>query len=93
MSAEQFYNEKLVTQVLKIGVDVGVRQWIGVVGDSIKKDAIERAVKKIMVGEETKEMRGRAKVLGEMAKRAVEEGGSSYSDLNALIEELRSHCP
>ena len=93
LSAEQFYNEKLVTQVLKIGVDVGVRQWIGVVGDSIKKDAIERAVKRIMVGEETKEMRGRAKVLGEMAKRAVEEGGSSYSDLNALIEELRSHCP
>ena len=28
-----------------------------------------------------------------MAKRAVEDGGSSYSDLNVLIEELRSHCP
>ncbi|XP_050262968.1 scopoletin glucosyltransferase-like [Quercus robur] len=59
LSVEQFYNEKLVTQVLKIGVDVGVRQWIGVVGDSIKRDAIERAVKQIMVGEETEEMRAR----------------------------------
>ena len=59
LSAEQFYNEKLVTQVLKIGVDVGVRQWIRVVGDSIKRDAIERAVKRIMVGEETEEMRAR----------------------------------
>ena len=46
-----------------------------------------------MVDEETEEMRGRAMVLKEMAKTAVEEVGSSYSDLNALIEELRSHCP
>ena len=92
LSAEQFYNEKLVTQVLKVGVDVGVRRWIRVVGDCIKRDAIEKAVKRIMVGEETDGMRSRAKVLGEMAKRAVEEGGSSYSDLNALIEELKLHC-
>ncbi|KAK4563121.1 hypothetical protein RGQ29_005577 [Quercus rubra] len=92
LSAEQFYNEKLVTQVLKVGVDVGVRRWIRVKGDSIKRDAIEKAVKRIMVGEETDGMRSRAKVLGEMAKRAVEEGGSSYSDLNALIEELKLHC-
>ncbi|KAK7847553.1 scopoletin glucosyltransferase [Quercus suber] len=76
-----------------VGVDVGVRRWIRVVGDSIKRDAIEKAVKRIMVGEEADRMRSRAKVLGEMAKRAVEEGGSSYSDLNALIEELRLHCP
>ena len=58
-------------------------------GDSIKSEAIEKAVRKIMVGEEAEEMRGKAKALGEMARRAVEEGGSSYSDLNALIEELR----
>ena len=93
LSAEQFYNEKLVTRVLKVGVDVGVRQWIRVVGDSIKRDAIENAVKRIMVGEETDGMRSKAKVLGEMAKRAIEEGGSSYFDLNALIEELKLHCP
>ncbi|KAF3958819.1 hypothetical protein CMV_016311 [Castanea mollissima] len=92
LSAEQFYNEKLVTQVLKIGVAVGVRQWIRVVGDSIKRNAIEKVVKQIMVGKEAEEMRGRAQVLGEMAKRAVEEEGSSYFDLNTLIEELRLHC-
>ncbi|KAM3695062.1 hypothetical protein ACJW31_07G102400 [Castanea mollissima] len=92
LSAEQFYNEKLVTQVLKIGVAVGVRQWIRVVGDIIKRNAIEKVVKQIMVGKEAEEMRGRAQVLGEMAKRAVEEEGSSYFDLNTLIEELRLHC-
>ncbi|KAG2685453.1 hypothetical protein I3843_10G119100 [Carya illinoinensis] len=90
ISAEQFYNEKLVTQVLKIGVTVGVQQWIRVGGDIIKKEAIEKAVRQIMVGEEAEEMRRRAKALAEMARIAVEEGGSSYSDLNASIEELKS---
>ncbi|KAK7837264.1 udp-glycosyltransferase 73b4 [Quercus suber] len=42
-------------------------------------------MRQILVGEEA----ARAKALGEMARKAVEEGGSSYSDLNALIEELR----
>lgn len=87
--AEQFYNEKLITDVLKIGVGVGVQQWVRLVGDRIKREALEKAVKEIMVGERAEEMRSRAKVLGEMARRAVEEGGSSYSDLGALIEELR----
>jgi hypothetical protein len=44
-----------------------------------------------MEGEEAEEMRGKAKAFGKMARKAVEEGGSSYSDLNALIEEL-SFC-
>ncbi|TQD81811.1 hypothetical protein C1H46_032622 [Malus baccata] len=42
VSAEQFYNEKLVTQVLKIGAGVGAQKWIRVVGDSVKKEAVEK---------------------------------------------------
>ncbi|XP_018817797.1 scopoletin glucosyltransferase-like [Juglans regia] len=91
--AEQFFNEKLVTQVLKIGVPVGAQQCVNMMGNdaySIKKEAIENSVRRIMmVSEEAKEMRSRAKALGEMARRAMEKGGSSYSDLNALIEELK----
>ncbi|XP_031248387.1 scopoletin glucosyltransferase-like [Pistacia vera] len=86
--AEQFYNEKLVTQVLKIGTAVGVQQWSRVGGDFVKREVIEKAVKEVMVGDKAVEMRSRAKALGQMAKRAVEERGSSYSDLNAFIEEL-----
>ncbi|KAK9286791.1 hypothetical protein L1049_015196 [Liquidambar formosana] len=89
--AEQFYNEKLVTQILRIGVGVGAQQWARMVGDSVKREAIEQAVKRIMVGEEAEEMRSTAKELGKMARRAVEEEGSSWADLNALIEELRLH--
>ncbi|XP_054786132.1 probable UDP-glucosyl transferase 73B6 [Prosopis cineraria] len=88
VSAEQFYNEKLVTEVLRIGVAVGVKKWVPVVGDYIEKEAIVKAVKEIMEGDEAEEMRNRAKKLSKMAMEAVEEGGSSYSDLNCLIEEL-----
>ncbi|XP_028783109.1 LOW QUALITY PROTEIN: scopoletin glucosyltransferase-like [Neltuma alba] len=88
VSAEQFYNEKLITEVLRIGVAVGVKKWVPVVGDYIEKEAVGKAVKAIMEGEEAEEMRNRAKKLARMARETVEEGGSSYSDLNSLIEEL-----
>ena len=75
MRVDQFYNAKLVTQVLKIGVDVAAQQWKRMEGDTIKREAIDKAVRQIMVGEEAEEMRSRAKKLREMAKRAVEDGG------------------
>ena len=43
-----------------------------------------------MASEEAEGMRGRARVLREMAMRAVEEGGSSFSDLTSLIQEMGS---
>ncbi|XP_015892859.3 scopoletin glucosyltransferase-like [Ziziphus jujuba] len=89
--ADHFFNEKLLTQVLKVGVGVGVQKWVRWEGDSVKREAVAKAVKYVMEGgEEIKEMRKKARALGVMAKRAVEEGGSSYSDLSALIEELRA---
>ncbi|XP_062024890.1 UDP-glucose flavonoid 3-O-glucosyltransferase 7-like [Rosa rugosa] len=96
VSAEQFYNEKLVTQLLGIGVAVGAEKWDTFEDDSLKSEAsvqmeaIEKAVTEIMVGDEAEEMRSRVKELGEIGSKAVEEGGSSFSDLTALIEELRS---
>ena len=43
-----------------------------------------------MGSEESEEIRNRAIQLKEVARRAVEKGGSSYSDINAFIEELRA---
>lgn len=54
---------------------------------------IKKAVTQLMVGEEANEIRNRASALKEMAKRAVEEGGSSHSDLRALLDELRLKRP
>jgi rRNA processing protein Krr1/Pno1 len=92
VGAEQFYNEKLVTDVLKIGVPVGVKKWVGVIGDSVHWSAVEKAVKRVMEGKEAEEMRNKVKLLAQMAKKAVEEGGSSSSQLNAFIEELSLFC-
>ncbi|KAL1215790.1 UDP-glycosyltransferase 73B1 [Cardamine amara subsp. amara] len=85
LGAEQFYNEKLVTQVLKTGVCVGVTKMSKVVGDFISREKVERAVREVMCGEER---RKHAKELAEMAKDAVKEGGSSDIEVDRLMEEL-----
>lgn len=90
VAAEQFYNEKLVTEVLKTGVGVGVQKWAPGVGDFIESEAVEKAIRRIMEEEEGEEMRNRATELARKAKRAVGKDGSSYSNLDALIEELKS---
>ncbi|KAF3571620.1 hypothetical protein F2Q69_00061179 [Brassica cretica] len=87
--AEQFYNEKLLTKVLGIGVNVGATELVKK-GRLINREEVDKAVREVMSGEEAAERRIRAKKLGEMAKVAVGEGGSSYSDLNRLMEELNS---
>lgn len=90
--AEQFYNEKLITDVLRIGVTVGAQQWSKRTIEykvSVNRNDIVKAVSQVMVGEEANEMRGRARALGDAAKKAVEEDGSSYIDLNSLLEDLR----
>ncbi|KAI3839708.1 hypothetical protein MKW98_010013 [Papaver atlanticum] len=92
---KQFYNEKFVTQVLKIGSTVGAEEWKEWVETTkvsvIKKEKISKAVTQLMSddGEENKEMRKRVIELSEKAKRAVKEDGSSNVQLTALIEELK----
>ncbi|KAK2364217.1 UDP-glycosyltransferase 73C1 [Trifolium repens] len=93
--ADQFLNEKLVTQVLKIGVSLGVEvpmKWgeeekSGVV---VKKEVIKDAICNVMdeEGEESKERRERASELSEIAKRSIEKGGSSYLNITLLIEDV-----
>ncbi|XP_002518719.2 scopoletin glucosyltransferase [Ricinus communis] len=89
--ADQFFNEKLITDILKIGVGVGVQKSKALVGDYVESEKIEKAVKEIMMGEKTEEFRTRANNFGEIARRAILDGASSYNDLGALIEELRSY--
>ncbi|PKI33543.1 hypothetical protein CRG98_046099 [Punica granatum] len=69
---------------------VGVEQWIRHVGDSVESEKVEMAVRRMMVGEEAEEMTVKARELSKMAKRAVEEEESSYSDLTLLPEGLES---
>ncbi|KAG5404348.1 hypothetical protein IGI04_010467 [Brassica rapa subsp. trilocularis] len=92
--ADQFCNEKLAVQVLKTGVKVGVEQpmkWgeeekIGVLVD---KEGVKKAVEELMgESDDAKERRRRAKELGELAHKSVEEGGSSHSNITLLLEDI-----
>ncbi|KAI3473299.1 hypothetical protein Pfo_028543 [Paulownia fortunei] len=93
--ADQYCNEKLVVQLLRIGVSVGVEvpvRWgeEDKVGVLVKKDDVKKAIDSLMdEGEEGQERRRKARELGEMAKRAVEEGGSSHLNMTLLIEEIK----
>ncbi|KAF7140738.1 hypothetical protein RHSIM_Rhsim06G0054200 [Rhododendron simsii] len=92
---ERFYNEKLITRVLKIGVEVGSGVWNRspqILSPVVGKDKIVKAVSRLMDGsEEAEEIRRRAKEVSVMMKKSAEEGGSSSSDLNNLIEELKAY--
>ncbi|CAJ2650216.1 UDP-glycosyltransferase 73B3-like protein [Trifolium pratense] len=88
IAAEQFYNEKLVNEVLQIGVPIGVKKWNRLEGGFVQCDVVEKVVKRIMEGEEALEMRNKVKVLSKLAMNAVKKEGSSWLDLNALIQEL-----
>ncbi|KZV41174.1 hypothetical protein F511_10308 [Dorcoceras hygrometricum] len=91
MFAEQFFNEKLVTEVLMIGVSVENKQWRTVAVEGVPRETMAKAVRRVMLGGDATEMRDRAKCCREVARNAVEEGGSSYTDLSALIKELSVH--
>ncbi|KAE8702328.1 UDP-glycosyltransferase 73C5-like [Hibiscus syriacus] len=73
---DQFANEKLTVQILKIGVRVGVEEplrWAKEekIGVLVKKEDVKEAIEKLM---DEEERRKRAKKPGEMAKKAVEIG-------------------
>lgn len=97
MFAEQFYNEKLIVQVLKIGVRIGVEVCVNLGeeekdGILVEKEDIKRAIDKLMdEGSEGKERRRRARELGEMANGAVEEGGSSYLNMTMIVKQIMEH--
>ncbi|TXG52450.1 hypothetical protein EZV62_021619 [Acer yangbiense] len=92
LGADQFYNEKL-TQVLGVGVKVGLESWTHLLEESrsyVEKEKIEKAVNELMGGGEEAEMRRKkVKELCVIAKAAVTEGGSSYSNVTTLLDEIR----
>ncbi|KAJ4718354.1 Glycosyltransferase [Melia azedarach] len=92
--ADQFCNEKLVVQVLKIGVRIGVEHGPSLADEEkhgvlVKKVDVEKAINKLMnEGEEREERRRRAREFGEIAKRAIEEGGSSYLNITMFVQDI-----
>ncbi|KAI3822552.1 hypothetical protein L1987_10143 [Smallanthus sonchifolius] len=93
---EQFYNEKLLVQVLQIGVSVGAQKVVHLgeeekSGVVVKSDAFRKAIETVMEdGKESEDRRKRAKELGKIANEAIEEGGSSHRNITRLIQDIRT---
>ncbi|KAJ1376403.1 UDP-glycosyltransferase family, conserved site [Sesbania bispinosa] len=91
---EQFYNEKVVVQVVKSGVSVGAETIVHLGEEDksfvqVKRESIKECIEKVMgEGEEKEKVRERAKKYADMARKAIEEGGSSYHNMSLLIEDI-----
>nr|GMC84217.1 UDP-glycosyltransferase 73C3-like [Ipomoea batatas] len=93
--AEQFLNEKLVVEVIGIGVSLGLKVSVNWDGSEdkgnivvVKNEEIKEGIDKLMDKEAGKERRRKVKELGEKAKKAVQKGGSSQCNLMALIQAV-----
>lgn len=95
--ADQFLNEMLVVEILQIGVKIGVQypnHWTRDVEDgnnnknnnvTVERDDVVKVVSELM--DEGEEMREKARELARMARKAMDQGGSSSKNLIELIKE------
>ncbi|CAN6276334.1 unnamed protein product [Urochloa humidicola] len=101
--AEQFINEQLIVDVLGVGVSVGVTKPTEnvftaanagsgggeAVAEVLGMEQVKKALEALMdQGPEGEERRKKAQELKVKAKGALEEGGSSYNNLENLIHSF-----
>ncbi|PIA40482.1 hypothetical protein AQUCO_02500293v1 [Aquilegia coerulea] len=86
MMAEQHLNARMVVEELGVGIRVLARN--GSVRGYVGSECIESMVIELMEGEKGKEVRKKVQEMGEFAKKAMDEGGSSWCTLDNLIQEM-----
>ncbi|KAI5059941.1 hypothetical protein GOP47_0024361 [Adiantum capillus-veneris] len=79
--AEQALNARVIVDIWKVGLKVK-KEEDGIV----KLEEVERVVRAVMCEEGAKELKDKAIELGKVAKRAVEEGGSSLKNIEKVLE-------
>ncbi|KAF8094928.1 hypothetical protein N665_0348s0011 [Sinapis alba] len=80
-STDQKVNARYLDCVWRMGIQVE---------GELDRGVVERAVKKLMVGEEGKEMRKRALCLKERLRDSVADGGSSHNSLHEFVQFIKS---
>nr|AGU14094.1 UDP-glycosyltransferase [Cicer arietinum] len=78
---DQKINAKYVSDVWKVGVQLQ---------NKLETGEIEKAIRKLMLGDEANEIRENIMNLKEKANLCLKEGGSSYSFLDCLVSEILS---
>ncbi|EPS66660.1 hypothetical protein M569_08117, partial [Genlisea aurea] len=77
MFSDQFFHEKLIADVLRIGVRIGVRRFIDDVdAELITSDKLDAGIQNLMRSAAGKDARKRVKELAGIASKVLEEGGS-----------------
>jgi len=92
--SDHFISEKLIVQVLKVGVSAGANLLFYYTRDGVvvTREELEKAIVSLMdEGEQGSERRKRVAEIAEKARKAMEEGGSSYENLNLFIENFREN--
>lgn len=77
---DQQVNSRFVSEVWKLGLDMK---------DTCDRKIVEKTVRELMFGRK-QEFSDRAAKMAESAKKCLMEGGSSCSNLNRLVEDIRS---
>ncbi|XP_059451864.1 UDP-glycosyltransferase 90A1-like [Corylus avellana] len=85
MLAEQHLNARMVAEEIKVGLRVETVD--GSVRGFVKREGLQKMVSELMEGEMGKEVRKKGKEIAVMAKKAVEDGGSSCRSMDLLIDE------
>nr|QDM38909.1 UDP-glycosyltransferase UGT76J3 [Glycyrrhiza uralensis] len=78
---DQKVNAKYVSDVWKVGVQLP---------NKLERVEIEKAIRKLMLGDEANEIRENILNLKEKANVCLEEGGSSYCFLDCLVSDILS---
>ncbi|CAA3016818.1 zeatin O-glucosyltransferase-like [Olea europaea var. sylvestris] len=85
MHSDQPRNAVLVTEVLKIGLEV--RNWAS--RDKLVSPAmVENVVRRLMDSAGGEEMRKRAAELGDAVKQSVMEGGATHKEMDSFIAHI-----
>ncbi|KAL3699312.1 hypothetical protein R1sor_017334 [Riccia sorocarpa] len=87
LSADQPMNARFVTDFHKVGLPVGEGPSEDY-STTVTKAGISKAVKRLMVSEEGKEIRKNSLRVKELLHQTVSEGGSTYVALRNFISEL-----
>jgi pathogen-inducible salicylic acid glucosyltransferase len=87
---DQSTNAKYITDVWNMGVKAAVDEK-----EIARRETIESCIREILEGEKGKEIKRNASKWKELAKEAVEEGGSSDKNIDEFVANLvlsRSSC-
>lgn len=88
MMAEQHLNARMVTEEIKVGLRVETCN--GSVRGFVKWEGLAKMVKELMGGEMGEVVPPRVKELSEAAKKAIQQGGTSWCNLELLLSKLET---